>query len=321
MYGSSSLSEEANSIVQTDNGDYIICGVVYQSAADIDIWIIRTDSGGNLIWNKTYGGNWYDTGSNIQKTNNGHYVIVGSTMNTQSDQNVWVLKIDDNGDTLWTRSYGGQDWDAGSHISETDDEGYIITGYTCSYGPGNYNLWLIRTNSVGDTNWTRVYGDGSESGHAVHETRDYGYIVIGSTWNFGAGNMDMWLVRTNSYGDTIWTKTYGGSQDDGGEYIDKTSNGGYILTGSTSSYGAGSADGYIIKLKQDTLKINEKEMDEAILNIPYSTFFNLSLSILNGKNITVFDVTGRQIHTLDPAPGIYFIEVDGEIRQKVIKIR
>ena len=115
-------------------------------------------------------------------------------------------------DTLWTRTYGGVDWDEGHSVQQTADGGYIVTGYTYSFGAGGIDVYLIRTDANGDSIWTRTYGSADDGGWSVQQTTDGGYIIAGATYSFG--NDDVYLIRTDTNGDTMWTKTYGGADDD-----------------------------------------------------------------------------------------------------------
>jgi len=154
----------------------------------------------------------------------------------------------DPGDTLWTRTYGGSSNDWGECLRQTSDGGYIIAGATRSFGAGSYDVYLLKTDSSGDTLWTHTYGGSSEDrGYSVQETSDGGFIVAGQTESFGAGESDLYLVKSNSSGDTLWTHAYGGSSSDYGYSVQETSDGGYIVVGVTGSFGAGGYDVYFLK--------------------------------------------------------------------------
>ena len=154
------------------------------------------------------------------------------------------------------KTYGGTGNDYANSVQQTTDGGYIIAGYTASFGGDSSHVYLIKTDSLGDTLWTKTYGgDSSDIGNSVQQTTDGGYIVAGTTNSFGAGNVDVYLIKTNSIGDTMWTKTYGGTNIDVGSYVRQTLDGGYIIARYTGSFGAGGFDVYLIKTNSlgDTL--------------------------------------------------------------------
>ena len=133
-------------------------------------------------------------------------------------------------------------------MRQTIDGGYIVSGYTSSFGAGNTDVWLIRTDTLGNTVWTKTYGGNRyEEGWSVLQSTDGGYIIAGSTSSFKEGYNDVWLIKTDSSGDTLWTKTYGGSQDEHSFSVQQTTDGGYILTGYTTSYAVGGIDFWLVK--------------------------------------------------------------------------
>ncbi len=251
LFGGSQY-EFGRCIEQTYDGGYILVGDTYSyGAGDKDIYLIKVKSNGDTLWTKTYGGIGEEDGFSVQQTTDSGYIILGTTSSYGvGGFNFWLVKTKPNGDTLWTKTFGGSEWDWGYSVQQTSDKGYILTGYTESYGPAPYisNLWLIKTDSLGNTDWSKVYGGNStDYGCLVRETSDGGYIIIGDTYSFGAGSRDIYLLKTNSIGDTLWTKTFGGSNSDGGKSVQQTYDDGYILTGYTESYGAGDKDFWLIK--------------------------------------------------------------------------
>ena len=157
---------------------------------------------------------------------------------------------------VFQKTYGGTGEDTSYSIYQTADGGYIFTGTTNSFGAGGNDVYLIRTDSIGDTLWTKAYGGtGSDHGRSVMQTTDLGYIITGYTNSFGAGEYDVYLIKTDANGNTQWTKTYGGAVYDAGSSVIQTTDGSYIITGVTESFGAGGADLYFIKADANGNKI------------------------------------------------------------------
>jgi hypothetical protein len=202
-----------------------------------------------IRFERTYGGDTLDYGVSVQQTEDGGYIVAGYTYSFGAgDCDVYLVKVDSVGDTVWTRTYGGSGNDAAYCVRETRDGGCILTGYTSSFGAGSSDFYLVKTDSVGSTMWTRTYGGSDlEYGYSVQETQDGGYILAGYTESYGAGWYDVYLVKTDSAGDSVWARTYGGSDEDAGECVQQTEDGGYIVSGYTWSSGAGESDLYLVK--------------------------------------------------------------------------
>lgn len=201
-------------------------------------------------WIRTYGGAGSDLGRSVRQTFEGGYIAAGWTYSFGAgDADVYLIKTDASGDTIWTRTYGGPLFEDGYNVAQTSDSGYIIIGSTQSYGAGSNDVYLIKTDAPGDTVWTRTCGGANvDQGNSILQTSDNGYLIAGWTMSFGIGGSDVYLLKTDASGDTVWTKTYGGSSNDYSHSITQTMDGGYVVTGWTNSFGAGSYDVYLIKI-------------------------------------------------------------------------
>jgi len=238
----------------TRDGGYIIVGAIYSyGTGDGNVYLIKTDSLGFKQWDRTYGGQSNETGEGVQLTNDGGYIVAGSTYpygyyqgGKKSD--VYLIRIDSLGKKLWEKTYGGSKDEYGHAVQLTSDRGYIVVGSTDTYGAGNSDVYMIKTDSLGKKLWEKTYGSSNnESGFSVQLTSDSGYIVVGVTYSKGAGEADVYLIKTDSLGDSLWTKTYGCPHDDWGNAVRQTSDGGYIVVGRFRAPGSAGPDVYLIK--------------------------------------------------------------------------
>jgi uncharacterized delta-60 repeat protein len=254
-YGGNSY-DYAHSFQQTSDGGYIIAGNTssFNTGYDDDIWILKLSSDGEIEWQKTYGGDKSDSVSFIQQTSDGGYIIAGNTssFNTGYDDDIWILKLSSDGDIEWQKTYGGDKSDSISFIQQTSDGGYIVAGSTDSFGAGESDIWFLKLSSDGDIEWQKTYGgDKSDSISFIQQTGDGGYIAAGSTGSSGAGEIDIWFLKLSSDGAIEWQKTYGGDKSDSVSFIQQTGDRGYIVAGSTGSFGAEGSDFWILKLSSD----------------------------------------------------------------------
>ncbi|HKR04011.1 MAG TPA: T9SS type A sorting domain-containing protein [Bacteroidia bacterium] len=283
------------SVRQTFDGGYIACGMSLGSNNEQDYTVIRTDSIGDTLWTRSYGGALDDWAYAIENTQDTAYIISGSsqsfsgaytikindngdTLWTKTFVNVFarsikptsdgnfiiaaagqvagnsgdafLIKINQNGDTLWTRSYGNTLDETGFDVIQTSDDGYAVIGATNSYpNAGAMDLYLLKTDSLGNFDWSKTYGSVYvDEGYALRQTSDDGFILAGRMqgYNGGGGNCgvigpcyDVYLIRTDNTGDTLWTKMYGGNNLDWAYSLELTSDGGFLVTGQTESFNLG----------------------------------------------------------------------------------
>jgi hypothetical protein len=236
-------------VIQTSDGGYALVGSVSYSNDD-DIWLVKTDANGNMLWNKTYGGTSREGSNYLIQTSDGGYALPGSSspeLGVPAD--AYLVKTDQNGNMQWNKTYGGTYHDSFGAILQTSNGGYTIAGETESFGAGEYDAWLVRTDASGNILWNKTYGGMQFDGFSsLVQTHDGGYTLSGNTASFGAGSDDAWLVRTDAHGNTKWNRTYGGTDVDGAGSIVLTEDEGYAMAGITQSFDVGEmGDFWLIK--------------------------------------------------------------------------
>jgi len=211
-------------------------------AADANL----ADSG--LIWSKTIGGPGADGGKSIRQTPDGGFIIVGYTFSHGTgDADILAVKTDSKGKQLWSKTYGGAGTEYGYDCIIVDD-GYIITGYTTSYGAGSKDVYLVKINKDGKLVWSNTYGGASwDVGMSAAQAGDGGYIICGFTNSSGAGEEDLYLIKTDANGKQIWTKTYGGERFEMGNSVYQTGDGGFIVGATSGTTEGGNCDFYLMK--------------------------------------------------------------------------
>jgi predicted secreted protein len=249
-YGGTSHDYALGNNVQTNDGGYAISGYTSSfGSGGNDAWLVKTDSVGNIEWNLTYGGPLEDTFSDMIKTTDGGLVLCGYEASFGSgNYDTFLMKVNASGVIVWNQTYGGAGGDIGSVLLQTSDGGYVIVGATNSSGAGNQDVWLVKTDATGTMQWNKTYGGtGLDSGWAVVQNIDGGYTVAGRTASYGAGGNDFWLIKTDTTGNMVWNKTYGGTGTEQANYMIKTSDGGYLMFGPTTSFAIGGQDAWLVK--------------------------------------------------------------------------
>jgi hypothetical protein len=262
------------SVQQTVDGGYIIAGWTFSfGAGSSDAYLIKTEPNGTMQWQKTFGTSGPEYGSSVQQTSDGGYII--TYWNSPFDATVWdvhLIKTEPNGTMQWKKTFGGSDFDVGLSVQQTSDDGYVIAGRTYSFGAGQGDVYLIKTEPNGTMQWEKTFGaSGNEYGNSVQQTIDGGYIIAGITDSFGAGvYYDVYLIKTDPNGSSEWQKTFGASGTEYASSVQQTSDGGYIITGWTMSFGAGNNDVYLIKTDPNGSSEWEKTFGGISENYGYS---------------------------------------------------
>ncbi|MCK5020640.1 MAG: right-handed parallel beta-helix repeat-containing protein, partial [Candidatus Peribacteraceae bacterium] len=269
--GTSNL-EDIRETLQTSDGGYIVAGFAYAAGAgNNDACVVKFNATSDVEWQKAYGGFGDDRAMTIQQTDDDGdgekddgYIIAGYSFSFGNYCEYWIFKLDCNGSLSWSKSFGSAtNWDASYSIHQTDDDedgkqddGYIIAGYTRSPTAGAQDYWVLKLFQNGSIDWQKHYGGtGEDIPFSIEQTDDDsdgykndGYIIAGRTKSFSALGYDYWILKLNETGIITWQKRYGGSGYDQARHIQQTSDGGYIVTGSTKSYTEGSEDIWVLKL-------------------------------------------------------------------------
>lgn len=215
----------------------------------LSIAVLGARLAGSEHWAKTYGGSEFDLGCSIRETWDGGWVVAGSTASLGEGENdIWVLKLDSDGEIAWQKTYGGSGNDYANCIELTMDGGYIVAGTTYSFGAGGSDAWLLKLDGDGESIWQKAYGGGSYDYATAIEVVSWGYIVAGNTFSFGDGDSNIWVMALVSDGEIAWEKTYGGDGFDSAFSIRQTDDWGYLIAGETFSFGQGENDLWLLKL-------------------------------------------------------------------------
>ena len=247
-YGGQS-SDPGGAVKATSDGGYLLTGMTYSYGFGRgDLWLVKADSNGTEQWNKTFGGSNFDIGRSVLQTSDGGYIIAGSTQSFGAGKsNGWLVKTDRNGTEQWNRTFGGKSTDEATSVQQTDDGGYIFTGFTSSY-KADGDIWLVRTNSSGYELWNKTFGKkGSDHGWSVIRAKDGGFVVAGDIDSYVPNNdnpdlssdtgsdTDAWLIKTDKNGIEQWNTTIKSGMDDSAKSVQQTMDGGFILTGYTKA--------------------------------------------------------------------------------------
>lgn len=252
-YSTLEVEDEAWSVQTTPDGGYIIAGDAYPGdVGRNDMRLLKTDADGDRQWHVDFGGedeDDVDYGNAVRCTTDGGYLVVGSSRPLWFGvYDMFVVKTDASGNEEWRRTYGGSHGEAAKSVQLTADGGYVLAGYTESFGAGAWDMYLVKIDGAGDVLWSQTFGGpGTECAQAVVVASDGGYVLAGYTDSYGAGGYDMWLVKTGPDGALQWSRTMGGESDDAAADVQVTADAGYILAGATTSFGYTNGAMYLVK--------------------------------------------------------------------------
>jgi len=256
-YGGSG-EDRSFAIAETVGGGYAMTGeTTSYGNGPSDIWLVKTDTNGYTIFTRTYGGDYDDQGVSLLSLDDNGFLVVGSTgkndPNEGASYDVFVIRTDSLGDTLWTCTIGGSSDDMGWSAVQTLDNGYLVAAMTKSYSSGDAgrsDIWLIKINDYGEVLWTRTYG-GEDSDRAYHilQSLDNNFVLVGWSDSYGAESEDGLIMKLDGTGEILWRRTFGGLNDDAFWYSIATPDSGIIVTGAYNPDGSEDwADGWILKV-------------------------------------------------------------------------
>lgn len=294
-------------IDETSDQGFIMVGRT-QSFSNIsgEVYLIKTNSTGDTTFTKRYGGSSLNWGIAVEQTADNGYLITGKTESFGAGgQDVYVIRTDQAGDTLWTKTFGGNMHDFSNDLHLTSDGGFIMLG---THNSGDIDgltgdIFLEKVSSTGVSEWQQSYGGaGGEFANKMVKTQDGGYFLVGATNTIGAGNFDMYAIKTDGAGNMLWDSTFGGSGIEAGYGVVETASGGYAMVGRTGSIGAGQDDMYLVYLDgSGSLDISESTIySQMLVDVYPNPITDKALMTFNGFNygdaltLEVFDATGKK---------------------------
>lgn len=232
------------SVAQTYDKGYVVAGATSSFGnGNMDAYLLKVDSNGVAKLHRTFGGINIEQAYSVRETSDSGLVIAGYTNSFgHGGYDMYLVRTDRNGDSLWTKTYGGDNWDFAYSAQQTSDGGYIIAGGTYSFGAGNEDMYLLKIAANGDTVWTKTFGGvNDDEARSVKQTSDGGYILTGFSKSLGDASGDIYTIKTDMNGDTLWTYRYPGALEDAAYDIVECP-GKYLIGGKTKSIGAGNFD-------------------------------------------------------------------------------
>ena len=252
-------------------------------------------------WAKVYSGNNMEYAYAVQETSDGGYILAGFTLSFGTgNRDVWVLKLDSEGNVSWQNTYGGTGSDYAYSVQVTLDGGYVVAGCTNSFGTSSYDIFVLRLNGDGTIFWQKTYGGSDiDIAYDLHQTSDGGYVVAGYTKSFSDGDKDICVLKLDSEGAVSWQTTYGGTQkDDEAWSVRETSDGGYIVAGNSYSCSQGEKDMIVLKLDNTGDVIWQKGYDGGENDYAFSIEQTIDGGYILCGHTSAFETNGGNIRVL-----------------------
>jgi hypothetical protein len=279
----------AHSLIQTPDGGYAIAGEIgLYGSSNSDFWLVKTDSAGNMQWNKTYGGTDNDIAYSLVQTVDSGYALAGLNL---------LVKTDSAGSMQWNKTYGGALGERAYSLVQTSDGGYALAGtiYIILNDYTYADFWLAKTDSAGNMQWNKAYGAVGEDevASSIVQTVDGGYALAGTKY-FDYNPVDFWLVKTDSTGNMQWNRAYGGALGERANSLIQTVDGGYAIAGDAYSFGSGSQ---VYLVKTDGMGLMDLEFGVTITNIAAD-----SLTMYRGKIDPYYNYIRVRIYVVKENP-------------------
>lgn len=265
---------DAHCVREVSGGGFIIAGETKsKNGYDHDVYVVRTDEKGDLVWEKTFGGERCDYAWSVLQVNDGGYILAGGTESFgEGIYDVYLIKLDSSGGETWEKTYGGAGSDCSYAILQLDDGGYLVVGNAESFGAGNPDIYLFKTDASGKMIWQKTYGGkGSDYGWSLLKASASGFLIAGEKEIVGdqGSGLAAYLIKVDPNGNECWEKTYGGKSSSSVYAVSQAKDGGYTLTGKKESV-RGGYDLYVIKTDKKGDPVWEKTIEGAGCNTGYA---------------------------------------------------
>jgi hypothetical protein len=282
IYGGNN-NDRCYAVQQTADGGYILAGTSNSTDGNIsnprggfDMWIVKLNTTGNIVWKRNFGGSDDDAAYSIDELNGGGYIVAGESKSQTNDidnnkggYDFWILKLSATGNLLWEKNYGGSSDESAKSIQQCSDGSFVVVGetssndYDVSNNKGGYDYWVLRLSSSGNIRWKNTYGGTSnDNPYAVTQISNGNIIVVGETEsNNGnvpdnSGGDDFWVLNLRGNGTVAWSKSYGGESNDNARDIRETADGAVVVVGKSESSGGdvsghkGGHDFWVVKIRK-----------------------------------------------------------------------